>query len=353
VKYVPPVTFLALRSIIAVLCFVVLIGVVMIINKYNYGSFMKKEAENIILLSSTEDRRIDVTLRIAIMGIFESMVPYLCYAYADLYLPPDIGTVLISLSPLFAIGFKRLIAQFDPSTVPKKPLSGPTIAGILVGLVGAALVVSRKYLHEIAYGGESHSLQTTDPWVYPCFIVGVISLAFSAAFWAGYGKVNLKTVTHGLESFDVQGEPLLEQQQQETKIGLLIAGWGRNLFGGIICIVLSLTVDFFVPVQGRITYYGFFAHFNDDTWGVIVWMGVGSGFIGILAYYYLLISVGPEKALTSNYLVPVVGNLIAAYTGEWSDFQLFDYLIQIGGSLIVIVGLVLCSVDGLKKQCAS
>jgi len=115
--------------------------------------------------------------------------------------------------------------------------------------------------------------------------------------------------------------------------------------------IFSPTIDYFLPVIGE-PHYGFAVYLTQaESWIVIVWMGVGSGFIGVISYYYLVQKMGAEKALTSNYLVPVIGSLIGLfYFGEWHIYTVYDYIFQIGGTLIVVFGLVLCSMDGLKKR---
>jgi len=80
-------------------------------------------------------------------------------------------------------------------------------------------------------------------------------------------------------------------------------------------------------------------------------MGVGPAYINVIAYYYLVQKMGAEKPLTTNFLVPVLGNIIGlVYDSEWKTYGAFDYIFQFGGSIIVVLGLVLCTMDGLKKR---
>jgi len=49
--------------------------------------------------------------------------------------------------------------------------------------------------------------------------------------------------------------------------------------------------------------------------------------------------------------VPVLGNIIGlVYDNEWRIYNAYDYVFQFGGAVIVVIGLVLCTMDGLKKR---
>jgi len=49
--------------------------------------------------------------------------------------------------------------------------------------------------------------------------------------------------------------------------------------------------------------------------------------------------------------VPVLGNIIGlVYLGEYKIYNAYDYVFQFGGAIIVVLGLVLVSMDGLKRR---
>lgn len=82
-----------------------------------------------------------------------------------------------------------------------------------------------------------------------------------------------------------------------------------------------------------------------------MWMSIIPAYIMIMAYYFLVQKMGAEKCLTTNYLVPVLGNIIGlVYDQEWRKYAAYDYIFQFGGAIIVIIGLVLVSADGLKRR---
>jgi len=49
--------------------------------------------------------------------------------------------------------------------------------------------------------------------------------------------------------------------------------------------------------------------------------------------------------------VPVLGNIIGlVYLGEYKIYNAYDYVFQFGGAVIVVLGLVLVTMDGLKRR---
>jgi len=61
--------------------------------------------------------------------------------------------------------------------------------------------------------------------------------------------------------------------------------------------------------------------------------------------------MGAEKTLTTNFLVPVIGNIIGlVYDNEWTIYNAYDYIFQFGGAVVVVIGLILVTMDGLKKR---
>jgi drug/metabolite transporter (DMT)-like permease len=138
---------------------------------------------------------------------------------------------------------------------------------------------------------------------------------------------------------------------RKKKINALFGGLGRNVVSFLIMALFSPTIDYFLPIIGK-PHYGFESYLTlPQTWGDILWMAIGSGIVGVISQYYVVQQLGSEKALTSNYLVPVIGSLIGLfYYGEWKRYHYYDYIIQFGGTLVVVIGLLLCSIEGLLKK---
>jgi drug/metabolite transporter (DMT)-like permease len=320
VKLIPPITFLCLRAAVATVCFIPAIFIA-----YHCGG--DKNRAN-LGFSVTKANRVDTFLKLCVMGIFESTLPYVSYGLADIYLPADVATVLMSLSPLCSFFFRYLFTKYDDELkkfVPTKKI----VSGILIGFLGAAIVVARPYITSYIEGREL-GLTVSQPWVIGIFIVGVLSLSFSTTYWSTYGYYH---------------KPSTE------KIGVFIGGIGRNVIGFVIMAIFSPTVDYFLPIIGK-PHFGFYPNLELlETWIVILWMGIGSGFIGVISYYYIVQKMGSEKALTSNYMVPVIGNIIGLlYYSEYKNYRYYDYIIQFGGTVVVVIGLILCTMDGLKKR---
>jgi drug/metabolite transporter (DMT)-like permease len=274
---------------------------------------------------------IDAFLRLMVMGLFESALPYLCYTFADKYLSPSLATVLMSLGPFFSIFIANIMKKMDPVLDAKrKPLSKKIILGIFVGFIGAGIVVARPYLSALIGGNPLPTVNYVgEIWVLPVFIIGVISLAFSSTYWSNYGVYTYPA---------------------DTKVDVMVSSFARNFLGFVIMAVFAGTVDYYIPFTGK-PHFGFIDQFTKlETWLVTLWMGIGSGYIGVISYYHLLKTMGAERALTSNYMVPVIGGIIGLYDpGTRQSYVYYDYIIQFGGTVIVVLGLVIASIDGLKQ----
>jgi len=263
------------------------------------------------------------------MAIFESSIPLCFYSYADLYLPPDVATVLLSISPLVSFFFRWIFPKIDPD-LPRFVPTRKVVLGILVGFVGAAIVVARPYLSGLITKKAEVSLVVDQPWVVGAFIVAVISLAFSTTYWSTYGHY---------------------VSPKKEKIGVFAAGLFRNIFGFFALVPFMLVTDYFIPFVGK-PHWQFYEELQyGSSWATIMWMGIGPAYINVMSYYYLVQKMGAEKTLTTNYLVPVLGNIIGlVYLGEYKIYNAYDYVFQFGGAVVVVLGLILVTMDGLKKR---
>jgi len=273
--------------------------------------------------------RTDVALKLAVMGIFESSIPLIGYSFSDLYLPADVATVLLSLSPLCSFFFRWLFPKIDEDLPPFVPTK-KVVIGILVGFVGAGIVVARPYLSALITHNPSKELTLENPWVIGSFIFAVISLSFSTTYWSTYGSFT---------------------SPKKEKIGVFVAGVYRNFWGFWVMFIFMVTIDYYMPFIGKPQFAFYTELTTSRAWITIMWMSVGPAYINVIAYYFLVQKMGAEKTLTTNFLVPVLGNIIGlVYDNEWRIYTAYDYVFQFGGAVVVVIGLILCSADGLKKR---
>jgi len=321
VRLVPPATYLAIRALFA---FFLFIPTCMIV----YYCAGEKEKKNISNFFNPVNRS-DTLLKLAVMGIFESSIPLIGYSFSDLYLPPDVGTVLLSISPLCSFFFRWIFPKIDPE-LPRFVPTKKVVLGICVGFIGAAIVVARPYLSALATHTQPKSLEIQEPWVIGSFLLAVLSLAFSTTYWSTYGTY---------------------LSPKKEKIGVFVAGIWRNFFGFWVMFIFMVTIDYFMPFTGK-SHFGFYEELTQiRSWISIIWMTFGPAYINIIAFYFLVQKMGAEKTLTTNFLVPVLGNIIGlVYDNEWRIYNAYDYIFQFGGALVVIIGLVLCTMDGLKRR---
>jgi len=105
VKIIPPVTFLALRAGIASLLFIP--GIML------YYIFHNDEERRHFLGAISPINIMETIVTLWVMGITESTLPYVSYGIADISLPADVATVIISLSPLCSYGMGFLFHFYD------------------------------------------------------------------------------------------------------------------------------------------------------------------------------------------------------------------------------------------------
>jgi len=219
------------------------------------------------------------------MGIFESSLPLIGYSFSDAYLPPDVATVLMSVSPLCSFFFRWIFPKIDPD-LPRYLPTKKVVLGIIIGFIGAAIVVARPYLSALITKTPIKSLIISQPWVIATFILAVVSLSFSTTYWSTYGTFI---------------------SPKKEKIGVWVAGLGRNFFGFWVMLVFMVTVDYFIPFIGA-PRFGFYSELTQvRSWITIIWMSVGPAYINVVAYYFLVQKMGAEKNVNYQFSCARIG----------------------------------------------
>lgn len=209
-----------------------------------------------------------------IIGGINSGLPFFFYSFAALHIPASYSAILNSTSPFFGAMFSAIWLE-DRLTLRK-------IMGLLCGAAGVALVVR--------VGG----VQTDEK-----FFLAVIA-CLSAAVCYGFGAVYIKKFAKGAKSMGIAG--------------------GSQLMAG----VLLLPAVPFVPATGTITV------------GVILAMlglALICSAVAYLLYFRLIDTVGPTRALTVTFLMPVFGMF-------WGFLFLHETItpMMIAGTALILFG---------------
>jgi drug/metabolite transporter (DMT)-like permease len=212
-----------------------------------------------------------------IIGAFNSAIPFVCFSFAALYIPASLSVILNSTSPFFA-------ALFSAFWLGEK-LSARRLAGIGLGALGVSLVVR---MGVVEYGPMALAAMAA------C-IAATICYGFSATY---------------AKKFNAGAQPRA------------IAGASQLLAG-----ILLLTALPFSPVRSEIT--------PIIVIGVLVF-AIFCSAIPYLLYYRLIVDLGPTRALTVTFLMPVFGML-------WGALILDEAITwpMIVGTAIILVGTAL------------
>jgi len=220
-----------------------------------------------------------------LIGITNSAIPFSLYAYAALYIPSSLSVIINSTSPMFGAMFGLMMLR--------DKLSGRTIFGLLLGTAGVGLV-SSDILAQNSF-----------------------ELYLSIAACVG------AALLYGLNSTIVKKYATHIEPKQLTVGSLTFAGVGLML----LYFILSLTGKTPEIVSQNIAL---------DI-GVIIAFGVLCTSIPYIVYYKLIKEIGPVKALTVTYLMPVFGLFWGILFGEVIT------LVMVFGLVVILSGIYILS----------
>jgi drug/metabolite transporter (DMT)-like permease len=189
------------------------------------------------------------------MGLLTSGFPFLLYAYAALQLPAGLMSVLNATSPMFAAIMAALLLG--------ERLSGRRIAGLVLGVIGVALVTRPD-------GSE--------------FPVAAVGACLLAAWFYG-----------------VSGSYMRRWAREVPPRGMAV---GTQVSAGLLMLPFAVaSAPATLPSSLVI--------------GCLLALGLVCGAIAYLLYFRLIADIGPTGALTVTYLIPVFGMLFGAlFLGE-------------------------------------
>jgi drug/metabolite transporter (DMT)-like permease len=208
----------------------------------------------------------------AVVGVVNSALPFALYCYAELYITASAAAILNATSPFFG-AIAAAIWLGEAFTLPK-------LGGMLLGMAGVVVLVGW-------HPGELNRDTTL-----------AIGACLAAALCYGLGSVYAKRRLQGVPSFAVASA-----SQMAAAIALAPVLPFASVPGPVSPVVI----------------------FN------VMALAIGSTAVAYLIYFKLIADVGPSRALTVTFLIPLFGVL-------WGSLFLDEALtigMLTGGALIV------------------
>ncbi len=207
-----------------------------------------------------------------IVSIVNTTIPFTLFAYGALYMPASYEVILNSTAPLFGVVFSWLWL--------KEVMNIPRMLGILIAASGVGLVVN--------LGGANYDQH---------FVFGVVACLVASSCYALAGIYIKKFASH---------------------VKPMSFAACCQLIGGVLLIPLTLSR----PLPQEIS---LFIGLN------VLGLSLMCSAVAYILYYQLLADVGPSKALTVTFLMPIFGMIWGAlFIGEAITMPML-----IGGFLIL------------------
>lgn len=204
-----------------------------------------------------------------------------CLVFAEQWVPSGLAAVFITVSPFWMIGVEALIPGGDR-------LHGPTIAGMLVGLAGAILLVAPDAMRE-GLGGP--------------LLRGFLLLQLGCSGWA-LGSIL--------------------QRRHQTKAHPIVSGAVQQLATGL---------TFAIPA--------FLAKPHPSAWsmrsiGAVAYLVVFGSIVGYSAYSFVLTRLPISVGSTYNYINPIIAVVLG-----WIFFREPIGVRDVLAMLIIFAGVAL------------
>ncbi|MGO9412667.1 MAG: DMT family transporter [Spirochaetia bacterium] len=219
------------------------------------------------------------TKHFLVIGLLNSAIPFLLYSVAALVLPPSMEAIFNSMSPMFGAVFAAIWLA--------ERLTFRKIAGLLLGIAGVVAMSSLSNL--------PHS---------PTTVFAIIGCLFAPLCY-GLAGVYIKRNASGVKPMAIAG--------------------GSQLFGGLALMpFLLVSAPQMAVISPRVAL-------------VTVAFAVLCSAVAYVIYYRLIADIGPTKALTVTFLIPIFAMLwqalILRETTTWS--MLLGAAVILAGTYLV------------------
>ncbi len=219
-------------------------------------------------------------LKYLFMGVFNVVVPFLLITWGETHIDSSLAAILNATTPLFVI----VIAHF---ALHDEKITGPRLAGLIVGFVGVVVLVSQDFRPE--------ALQSD--------LLGQLAVLLAAISYA----VALVFTRRQLRN----AKPVV----QSTMI---------LVFATAIMWIITPVVErpLVLPAQ-------------PIAWLAVVWLGLLGLCIAYLLFFWLNNAWGPTRASLVTYVFPVVGVILGViFLNETLNWNM------VLGSALVVGGIV-------------
>jgi drug/metabolite transporter (DMT)-like permease len=174
-----------------------------------------------------------------------------CLAYAEEFVPSGLAAIFVTVSPFWMVGFEALLPG-------GARLHGPTIAGMMVGLLGTVLLVGPSVIQH-GFGGS--------------VLAGFLLLQLGSCGWA-FGSIR--------------------QRRYPTRAHPIVSGAVQQLATGLVYAVPALIVKSH-PI-----------HWSTRGTVAVAYLVVFGSIVGYSAYLYSLEHLPVSIVTVYNYINPVV-----------------------------------------------
>lgn len=220
-------------------------------------------------------------LRTALYGVVIIGIGNGCLAFAEEWIPSGLAALFITTSPFWMVGAEALLPG-------GARLHGPTIAGMLVGLCGTALLVSQRALS-----------QRFDVTVLFAFLL----LQLGCCGWA-FGSIL--------------------QRRQDTKAHPVVGGAVQQLATGLVYIIPSFATKTHA------------IHWSARGIGALIYLVIFGSIVGYSAYVFALDRLPVSLLSVYNYVNPVVAVLLG-----WLVYKESFGVREICAMLIIFAGVAI------------
>lgn len=214
---------------------------------------------------------------LTMLGFFNSAIPFMLLTYSTLYVTAGFSSVINATAPLWGavVAWLWLSEKLKPAGV----------VGVILGFIGVAVLAGDK--SSLAAPGSTLA----------------VAAAVGGAFCYGIGANYAKRYTRHLNSLSV--------------------ATGSMLFPALL--MAPLTVLYWPSTPPSVS-----------AWVAIVAMGIASTGFAYILYFRLIANVGPAKAITVAYLIPVFAVI-------WGALIIDERItpLMVVGCLIIFVGTAL------------
>jgi len=223
-----------------------------------------------------------------VIGILNSALPFSLFCFAEQYVSASTGAILNATSPFFgAIAAAIWLSE---------PLSLNKVVGMLVGFAGVVILV----------GGHVDAMSR--------IVVLAIAACLVASLCYGLASVYVKRRMQGVSS--------------------IALACGSQLAAAL---VLAPALPF-TPVPGPVT---------PLVVANVVALAIGSTAVAYLIYFKLIADIGPSRALTVTFLIPLFGVAWGVvFLGEAVTLEMA------GGGVLIVAGTALALRAGQTRSAA-